>query len=112
MSEITDRERVWRAINNAIADADLAANGVYTHLTSTYTDHVIAGLEEAGCQIVASGRLRCDGWIRDRDTEYRVYDGGNGQWEWERIVAGGVVAEGTITANDVADALRLVWECV
>ena len=109
----TDRFRVWRAINNAIAAADLAANGVYTQLTSAYTDHVINGLEEAGYRIVAFGKPRCDGWMRDRDdTEYRVYDGGNGQWEWERIVAGGVVAEGTITANDVADALRLAWECV
>ena len=112
MTMTTDRDRVRRAIDNAIAGADLAANGAYTHLTGMYTEHVINGLAAAGCQIVASSKPRCNGWMQDRDTEWRVYDVGNGQWEWERIVAGGVVAEGTITANDVADALRLAWERV
>lgn len=108
MTTTTDRDTAIEAISEEIE----AAFGTQQIYAADYADGIVYAIEAAGLRIVASGKPRCDGWIRDRDTEYRVYDGGNGQWEWERIVAGGVVAEGTITANDVADALRLAWECV
>lgn len=108
MITTTDRDTAIEAIGEEIE----AAFGAQRIHAAEYADGIVYAIEAAGLRIVASGKPRCDGWIRDRDTEYRVYDGGNGQWEWERIVAGGVVAEGTITANDVADALRLAWECV
>lgn len=79
-------------------------------VSDTEAGAIVTAITAAGYRIVASGKPRCDGWMRDRDTEYRVYDGGNGQWEWERIVAGGVVAEGIVAADSVADALKLAWE--